>query len=67
MGAALSGLLVQLQQLVPPDEQGLTPDQLLSRGLASSGANPTLALLSTLGTPTLNTNPHPNPNQAHPL
>ena len=53
MGAALSGLLVQLQQLVPPDEQGLTPDQLLSRGLASSGANPTLALLSTLGTPTL--------------
>ena len=54
MGAALSGLLAQLQQLVPPEQQGLTPDQLLSRGLSSSGANPTLALLSTLEQPTLN-------------
>ena len=53
VGAALSGLLAQLQQLVPSDELGLSPDELLSRGLVSAGANPTLSLLSKLGAPTL--------------
>jgi hypothetical protein len=50
------------------DEQGLTPDQLLGRGLSSTGANPTLALLSKLGAhatltpnPSPNANPYPNP------